>query len=44
LIVRDSSGTPTNGGSAPYSNVPAGVALDWDPALNSWLMADLTFG
>lgn len=44
LIVRDSSGQPTEGGSDPYSDIPAGVALEWDAALESWLMADLTFG
>jgi hypothetical protein len=44
FIVLDAKGTPTDGGSEPYSDVSGGVALKWDDARSCWVMADLTFG
>lgn len=44
FIVLDANGTPTDGGSEPYSDVPGGVALRWDDARACWVMLDLTFG
>ncbi|WP_091380760.1 DUF6318 family protein [Geodermatophilus sp. DSM 45219] len=43
LIVLDSTGSPTEGGSPAYSNVLGGVSLAWQVDRLSWSMTGLTF-
>jgi hypothetical protein len=44
FVVLDSSGTPVDGGSEAYTNIPGGVALEWDSNRTTWTMTQLTFG
>lgn len=44
FIVLNAEGSPTQGGSEPYSDVSGGVAIRWDPTRECWIMTDLTFG